>query len=90
MELIRPLFLMIWSFVIEFHAWNLGEQVCTHFEAIHDTLLESEWYSLPIEIQKLLPVLMMTTQQPVSVSGFANTILAWETFRKVILKVNQS
>lgn len=83
MTLIKPLTLVVWSFVIEFIYCEFSERVCTRFEAVDDKISEIEWYVLPVEIQKMAPIIMMSTQKPVFLRGFANAVLSRETFKKV-------
>lgn len=89
MELIRPLTIIFWSFVSIFLTCDFGERVSNRFDVIDDVLCQFEWYDLPLEVQKMLPIIMMSTQQTVVFKGFGNILLLREVFRKVSAKNSQ-
>lgn len=81
--MIRPLILVFWSFFGFFLMCNFGEQVSNQLDAITDSIYECEWYSFPIEEQKMLLTVMIATQQPIIFNGFGNIQLTRDTFKKV-------
>lgn len=89
MELIRPLTIIFWSFVSIFLTCDFGERVSNRFDVIDDVLCQFEWYDLPLEVQKMLPIIMMSTQQTVVFKGFGNIWLLREVFRQVSAKNSQ-
>lgn len=89
MELIRPLTIIFWSFVSIFLTCDFGERVSNRFDVIDDVLCQFEWYDLPLEVQKMLPIIMMSTQQTVVFKGFGNILLLREVFRQVSAKTSQ-
>lgn len=62
---------------------ELGEQVAKQFKIFEDELCECNWYSFPIEMQQMFPIVIMNTQQPVNIRGYGNTLCTREAFRKV-------
>lgn len=81
--LVRPLTLVFWSFVGFFLLCNFGEQVSKQLDTITDAISECEWYSFPIEVQKMSLTVMTATQKPLIFSGFSNIRLTRDTFKKV-------
>lgn len=85
MEFIRPSTLIFWSFFSIFMICDFGEKVSNRFDDIADVLCQLQWYELPNEVQRVLPIIMMSAQQPVIIGGFGNILLRREVFKKVRL-----
>lgn len=75
--------LTFWSVIQIFMFCEFGKCVTDLFDGIPNIIFESEWYTFPIEIQKILPTLMVASQQPVVIQGFANLQCTREAFKKV-------
>lgn len=84
MGLIHPLTLMFWSFVVMFIYCDFGERVCSGFNEIHTGVEECDWYQFPIEMQRML-LIIMTIDEPIVLNGFANVVMTRETFKKVVV-----
>lgn len=74
---------MCWSFYLIFLFCNLGENICNEFEELNDILYQSEWYSFPNEVQRILPILLTASQEPVVLRGFGNLLCIRESFKRV-------
>lgn len=74
---------MLWCFFIIFSYCELGERFSGQFDEINKIIDECNWYLLPIEMQRMLPTIMMTTQKRIYLEGFLNVKLIRETFKKV-------
>lgn len=61
-----------------------GGQVTQRFEDIGNVLYQLDWFLLPLDLQKILPIVIALTQKRVFVRGFANT----RSTREVFIKVN--
>lgn len=83
MELIRPLTIIFWSFLTIFFFCETGEHVTSQFDAINDEFYRSNWYAFPIEVQKMIPTILMCTQQKITINGFANLSLTRIYFKQV-------
>lgn len=66
---------------------ELGQRLSDAFEEVGDEIEAFEWDLFPHEIQKLLPVMMMVGQQPVTLECFGSTSGTRETFKKVCLSI---
>lgn len=86
-ELIRPFAITFWSFIAIFVSCELSERMSMRFDEIKETINQSNWYSFPIEVQRMLPPVLMYTQEPIFLHGFGRfgtLTLTRETFKKVI------
>lgn len=79
----KPLVLLYWSFLQILLFCDFGERLTGRFDEIDLTLFECNWYTFPMEIQKMLPMLLMSTQSPVVLQGFPNVSCTREAFKKV-------
>ena len=86
MGLIQPLTMMFWSFVVMFIYCDFGERISCGFEAVHNGIEECDWYLFPIEMQKML-LIIMAADEPIVLKGFANVVMTRETFKKVVFFV---
>lgn len=64
-------------------ACEMGERVCGMFGSIEETMDEIDWYLYPIEVQRMLPAIMMVAQKSIYVEFFASATASRETFSKV-------
>lgn len=60
-----------------------GEMVTYQFEAFDEELCMRNWYTFPVELQRMMIVFMAGTQQSIHIRGFANTICTREAFKRV-------
>lgn len=81
--MIRLLILVFWSFVANFLFCEFGENVTSHFNELNDIIGQGEWYSLPINIQQMLPTIMVITQKQIILRGFGGIVLTREAFKTV-------
>lgn len=83
--MIRPLILMFWSFVQICMFCDLGENVCCRFQIFNKEIYDSDWYSLPIKIQHMIPTIILTTQKAMILYGFGNVPCTHEALKTVSL-----
>lgn len=50
---------------------------------INDEVDQIDWNSYPMEIQRILPTIMIVTQKPIYVAFFGSITASRETFRRV-------
>lgn len=75
---------MGYSFGAIFGFCEIGERVTHQFNAFNEKLCDSNWYSFPIEIQRIYLVVLVGVQNPSFIYGFAHTVCTREAFKKVI------
>lgn len=78
----------------DFDAIDLGDLV-VHLDLFplsvwsicNDKLYQCNWHLFPIEIQRMLVIVMTNTQRPSTVHGFANTFCTRDAFKGVKFRV---
>lgn len=82
-----PLLLTILDGIIAlitvFIACELGQRMNDAFDRIGFTIERSNWYLFPIEVKRMLPMIMSIAQQPVELECFGSITCTREVFRKV-------
>lgn len=63
---------------------ELGERLTDKFSLFGITIYQWNWNYFPVEVQKMLIIVLADLHEPVIVRGFANTLCARESFKKVI------
>lgn len=84
-ELLYAFTLIFWAIIPIFVFCELGINVTDRFNRIPDQIYDSEWYTFPMDIQRILPTVMVAAQQPLVLQGFANLKCTRESFKKVII-----
>lgn len=74
---------MCWSLDLVFIICEFGERACNGFDKLYDETCQLDWYSFPIEVQGMLPIVMIATQQPVVIRGFGNIQCTRNVFNRV-------
>ena len=86
-EIITPVVLMLWSFVMIFFFCEFGEMLTKQFNIYDEVLCQCNWYSYPFDIQKVLLIVMVNTQQPTILRGYANMFCSRGFFKQVSISV---
>lgn len=66
---------------------EIGERMTKEFHAFYEALLESNWYTYPMEMRQIFALVLANAQKPVIVQGFGSTFCMREYFRLVILNL---
>lgn len=74
---------MFVAFAVTFMFCELGQRITDKFEEINDEIGRWNWYKLPLSVQKILPILLSGTQQPVTLRGYGNVLCTRETLKNV-------
>lgn len=61
----------------------MGDDVTIGFRTVHDSIWECTWYELPLQSQKLFPMMLAAAQKPVYIEGYMNTRCTREAVKKV-------
>lgn len=75
--------MLCWSFILLFLFCEFGEQLTSEFNMFDEALCQSNWYSFPVYVQKLLLILMPNTQEPMLMQSYGNLVCARASFEKV-------
>lgn len=75
----------LYSYFFLFHMFNfeLGERISKAFSEVFDEIDRLDWYKLPIELQKILPIILLDAQQLVVLECFGSISCSREVFKKV-------
>lgn len=82
-QLMSALVLLFWSFLVILLLCNFGEQVSSEFELIYNDVYDCDWYTFPIEIQRMVLLIMVSSEKPAVFQGFGNFLLKRETSKMV-------
>lgn len=74
---------MFWSVTCIFLYCEFGDRVTNEFEELNDAIDQLKWYDFPIEIQRMMPIIMILAQKPVEIRGYGNIACARHVFLKV-------
>lgn len=66
---------------------EVGERFISGFENVHTEICKSDWYTFPLEIQKIIPILSLSLRNPVMIEGVGNIKCTREDFKNVRLFV---
>lgn len=69
-------------------ACELGHRSADAFEAISCEIGQLNWYSLPVDVRKMLPVFIAGAQQPVGLDVFGSISCGRQEFKTVHLTIN--
>lgn len=76
-------FEIFYTFAALFVVTEISQRVTLTFEECNEMIGQFEWYLFPIEIQRLLPIVMQSTQQPIEVKCLGSVACNRETFKYV-------
>lgn len=68
---------------MNFFFCDCGERVSNEFDKINNEIWQNDWYTYPIAVQRMLPIVIAGSQQKVAVHGFGNLALTRESFKTV-------
>lgn len=71
------------ALALVFVACELGQRMTDSFDRVHFTLNQFEWYSFPIEIKRMLPMIIEIAHHPVSLECFGSITCCREVFKNV-------
>lgn len=77
------MFYAFYGFGLVFVVCELGERLTNAFEQIEYEIEKSDWYLFSHEIQRLLPIILIVSQQPVELECFGSVNGRRETYKKV-------
>lgn len=87
-EIFTPINLVMFSFTALFFYCQCGEFVMNEFDEFDDELYRCKWYLFPIEIRRMLVIVMINTQKPLKIRGFFNTVCTREAFKIVSILIS--
>ena len=80
---------VIYAFGVLLITCELGQQINLAFIDCSDMIDQFDWYLFPIEIQRMLPLILNFAQQPIEVKCFGSAACDRETFKYVRVYTNE-
>lgn len=77
------IFQVIYPFAVLLITCELCQQMNFAFDECNDMIVQFEWYLFPADVQRMLPLIINFTQQPVEINCFGSTAADRETFKYV-------
>lgn len=69
------------SLAFIFLVCNLGHRIGKAFDQIDSTISKLQWFKFSIEINRMLPILIIGAQQPVELHVFGSASCTYENFQ---------
>ena len=82
-QLIIPILELEGSFILVFITCEIFGKISNDFDTISDIMDQFKWYLFPVEVQRILPTILMHAQQPVNINCFGSIPCNRETFKQV-------
>lgn len=82
--------LTFWSFSLAFFFCEFGELISSNYGDLPIGLYDNKWYFYPLNEQRMIPTILIGTQDVVTLCGFGNVRCTRETFKTVWFLVCQS
>lgn len=76
-------FEFIYAFGILLVVCELSERIVNAFGELSGVIDQCDWHLYPVEIQKLLPFLIMNTSKPIAIEYFGSLTCSRSSFKKV-------
>lgn len=75
-----------YAFGLVYTICEIGEKFYDSFKKINDVINHFKWYLLPVNIQQMLPTIILIAQRPVVFKCFGSISCLREAFKKVSFK----
>lgn len=86
MVLLESMFCGFWAFCLVLVICEAGQKLSDSFEEVEDDFGQIDWYLLPLEIQRMLPTILIYLQDPMVVRFFGSLTCCRELFKNVMPK----
>lgn len=81
--ILMTIFEAFYAVCIVFVTCERGEQFTITYGELENVIKEFDWYLFSIEIQRLLPIILLGAQQPIELQCFGSLSTSRESFKKV-------
>lgn len=79
---------VFYSFGVLFMSCEIGQRLNVAFDECGRKVELLVWYLFPTKVQRMVPLIMNFTQQPIEITCFGSTACGRETFKYVRIKAN--
>lgn len=66
---------------------EMGQRFTTEFDDVGDAVDKLNWYLFPIGVQRLLPTVIISAQQQLTIECFGSVSCQRESFKKVSIAI---
>lgn len=73
----------ILSFGVVFMFCETGEQISNRLDEVDDAICEIDWNTFPLRAQRMIPMIILTTQHPLNLAAYGDIACARDTFKRV-------
>lgn len=73
----------VWPYILIFIYCELGHRVNEAFDGPYDAICQLDSYLYAMEIQQMLPVIILIAQQPIDLCGYGNFSCSRARFKSV-------
>lgn len=77
------IFFTLYAFGTVFVICELCQQMVDHYDELNYIIGQFKWYYFPAKIQRLLPLIIMSSQERVSIECFGSIECGRETSKRV-------
>lgn len=84
--LLMSLSLLWWALILTYLPCEFGERLSNGMVEINDCIDQFNWYLFSLEIRKILPMILLSVQQPVEIRFFGSIACNRDSFKKVSFK----
>lgn len=74
-----------WSLAVLYIFCHFGQLMTDQFVKLDETICTCDWYLFPNDVKRILPIVLMASQQSVTLQGYGNIACIRENFRRVTL-----
>ena len=81
--LFESIFCGFWALNLVYAVCEFPQRICDEYNGINATLCQIDWHLAPIEIQRMLLIIFLYTQQPLEIQFFGSFSCSREQFKRV-------
>lgn len=82
MVLLESILFGIWALNLVLVVCEFGQKMSDEYEGVVNALSKLDWYQLPTDIQRMLPIIFMYCQEPLIVEFFGSLSVSRWQFKK--------
>lgn len=71
------------AFGLLFFICEIGQRYTSACDGVNDVANQFNWYSFPVKVQQMAPIIILITQQPIAIECFGSVMCLRDTFKKV-------
>lgn len=75
--------MMALAFGLLFFTCEMGQRLSSEFDEICEKIEQFDWHAFPAEVQRMLPPIILISQQQVAIGCFGSITCLRDSFKKV-------